>query len=391
MAEIVFVAAKRTPFGSFGGSFKDTNATDLAVHAAKAALEQSSVSPDEIDHVIFGNVIQTSSDAAYLARHVALRSGCPSTTPAVTTNRLCGSGFEAIAEGARRIRLEEAQVILAGGSENMTQAPFVLRNARFGYRLSHGELEDSLVAALFDSYAKVPMAITAENLAERYSISREESDLYALESQKRAARARDSGHFQKEISHVTLSSRGKETVVSSDEHIRPDVTAEGLKKLKPVFKKDGVVTAGNASGMVDGAVALVMTTRDVAKKRGWKVLGSFVDSFVIGCDPSIMGIGPVPAVQGILTRNKLSLKDISLFEINEAFAPQLLAVQKELGIPADRLNIDGGAIAIGHPLAASGARLVSHLLYRLQEKGAYGLASACIGGGQGMAVLVRRE
>jgi len=387
---LVIVAAKRTAFGTFGGSLKDLSATELAVEACKAALAQSGINPRDIDHVIFGNVIPSSPDAAYLARHVGLKAGVPLTTPAVTLNRLCGSGFEAIADGVRRIRLGEASVVLVGGTENMTQAPFTLRKARFGYRMGHGELEDTLVAGLFDTYANLPMALTAERLAEKYSLSREEVDGFALRSQKRAADAQATGHFSSEIAPIELKSRGSSTLFTQDEHIRPDSSLESLKKLKPVFKTDGVVTAGNASGICDGAAALVLTTAQKAKAKGWEVLATWVSSSVIGCEPKEMGMGPVEATRSLLKKVNLSESDIKLVEINEAFAAQVLAVQKELKFPEAKLNVDGGAIAIGHPLAASGARLAVHLIYSLKRNGGgFGLGTACIGGGQGMAVLLK--
>lgn len=387
---LVIVAAKRTAFGTFGGSLKDISATDLAVEACRAAFKQSGINPSEIDHVIFGNVIPSSSDAAYLARHVGLKVGVPLSTPALTLNRLCGSGFEAIADGVRRIRLGEASVVLVGGTENMTQAPFTLRKARFGYRMGHGDLEDTLIAGLFDTYANLPMALTAERLAEKYSLSREEVDRFALRSQTRAAEAQRSGHFSAEIAPLELKSRGAITQFSQDEHIRPESSLESLKKLKPVFKSDGVVTAGNASGICDGAAALILTTAKKAKAKGWEVLATWVSSSVTGCEPKEMGIGPVEATCSLLKKVGLSEKDISLIEINEAFAAQVLAVQKELKFPDSKLNLDGGAIAIGHPLAASGARLAVHLIYSLKRTGgAFGLGTACIGGGQGMAVLLK--
>lgn len=387
---IVFVGAKRTPFGAFGGTLKELSATDLAVHAAVAAMAAGRVDPSDVDHAIFGNVLQTSADAAYLARHAALRAGVPQGVPAVTVNRLCGSGFEAIADAANRLALGQAKCVLAGGAESMSQAPYVLRKARFGYRLSHGEMEDSLTSALTDSYAGMPMAMTAEGLAEDKGITRTECDAFAVESQKRAAAAAGSGRFKDELTTVTFSVRGKETSLDKDEHIRPDATIEGLAKLKPVFKKDGVVTAGNASGMVDGAAALIVTTRDRAKERGWQVLGELVDFSVVGCDPKRMGIGPVPAIKQILEANRLQLSDMRWIEINEAFAAQYLAVERELGNSREITNADGGATAIGHPLGATGARLVAHALYALrQQGGGWGVTSACIGGGQGMACLLK--
>lgn len=390
MHKVVFVGAKRTPFGSFGGSFKNLSATDLAVHASKAALAQSGVSAEQIEHVIFGNVIQSSADAAYLARHVGLKSGAPQNTPAVTVNRLCGSGFEAIVQGAHRLILEEARVVLAGGTENMSLCPYVVRQGRFGAKMGNVEFEDSLMSGLTDSYAKMPMAMTAEKLGEQKQISRAESDAFALMSQKRAAEAAEKGWLAQETVAVTLTERGKETVVSKDEHIRPQSTIEGLQKLKPVFKENGLVTAGNASGMVDGAAALVLTTQSAAAENRWAVMGELLGSAVVGCDPTIMGIGPVFAIQSLLKKLSLSLSQFNAIEINEAFSCQALAVAKELGLSPEQINENGGAIAIGHPLGASGARLVAHLLYRLKRRGGgLGLASACIGGGQGFAVAVK--
>ncbi len=385
---LVFIAAKRTPFGAFGGSFKNLTATDLAVKASEAAIAQAGIARDAIDQVVFGNVQQTSPDASYLARHVGLRSGLPQAVPAVTVNRLCGSGFEAIAQAARLITSGEATTVLCGGTESMSQAPFVLRQARFGYRANHGELEDSLMAGLFDTYAQLPMALTAEALAEKYHISRAEVDEFALRSQQTAAKA--AAHLAEEIVPVTLSERGKEKLVERDEHPRAETTPEALARLKPVFKKDGVVTAGNASGMVDGACSLLLTTRAHAEKTGAKILGELLGSYAVGCDPKIMGIGPVPACHGLLDRLQMKTSDFALYEINEAFAAQVLAVLRELGFDRERVNAEGGAISLGHPLAASGARLTTHLLYALRRRGGgMGLASACIGGGQGMAVAVR--
>lgn len=390
MAEtIVIVAAKRTPFGAFGGSLKGMTATDLAVEASKAALATGGIAPQSVDQVIFGNVTPSSADGSYLARHVGLRSGLPQQVPAVTVNRLCGSGFESLIQGARLIQMGEAKTVLVGGTESMSQAPYVLRGARFGYRLGNAELEDGLVSGLFDTIPQIPMAITAENLAVQYSITREMSDEFALRSQKLTAEAIASGVFKEELTPIVLKSKSGETLFEKDEHPRADSSIEGLRKLKAVFKKDGCVTAGNASGMVDGAAALIVTSEKTAKENGWPILGKLIASHVVGCDPSIMGIGPVPAVRGLLQRTGRELKDISLIEVNEAFACQTLAVEKELGIPREKLNTNGGAIAIGHPLGASGARITAHLLYALKRRGGgLGLGTACIGGGQGIAVLI---
>lgn len=388
--DIVFCAAKRTPFGAFGGSLKDRTATDLAVHAATAAFESAKISPAAIDHVLFGNVQQTAADASYLARHVGLRSSVPVATPAVTVNRLCGSGFESIIQGARLLRSGEATAVLAGGAESMSQAPYTLRGARFGVKFGNQEWEDTLMSGLYDPFPKLPMALTAENLAVQYGISRQQSDAFALRSQQNAARAQSENLFADEIAPLEIQKKGQTISLDRDEHPRPSTDLETLAKLKPVFKKDGVVTAGNASGMVDGAAAVILTTRENAKKHGWPILGEYLGSHTVGCDPAIMGIGPVAACRGLLEKTKTKQEDISLIEVNEAFAPQVLAVEHELGFGLDRLNVDGGAIAIGHPLGATGTRLTMHILYALKRRGGgLGIASACIGGGQGIAVLLR--
>jgi acetyl-CoA acyltransferase 2 len=387
--EIWFLSAKRTPFGTFGGSLKELSATDLAVESAKAALTQARVSPEDIQHVIYGNVIQTSADAIYLARHVGLRSGVPVPAPALGVNRLCGSGFQAFVTAAQILLNDEAEVVLAGGTESMSQAPHVIRGARWGLALGKGQLEDSLWSALTDSYTGDPMAITAENLAVQYRISQEEVDEYSVLSQKRFAAAQEGGRFREEIAPLELKSRKGTVHFERDEHNRPDTTIEGLKKLPKVFKKDGVVHAGAASGICDGAASAVMATRRWAEKRGLKPIGKLLNWGIAGCDPRIMGIGPAPAIRRLLERAEMKLEEADLYEVNEAFAPQYLAVEKELKLPREKTNVDGGAIAVGHPLGASGARITAHLLYELKRRGGrYGIGSACIGGGQGIAVLV---
>jgi len=388
--EIVFVAGRRTPFGTYGGTLKDLSATDLAVHAARAALSDSRLPPDAIEHVIVGNVLQTSADAIYLARHVGLRAGVPVATPALIVNRLCGSGFEAVVQGALQIGTGQADAALVGGTESMSQAPYVQRGARFGVPLGKTPvLEDSLWNALTDTQAKMPMAMTAEKLAEQYRITQDEVDEFAVLSQRRHAEAQAAGRFQDEIAPVEIETRKGKVRFDRDEHPRPETTVEGLRKLPKVFKKDGVIHAGAASGVADGAAMLVLTTREVADRRGLEPLARLVNWGVAGVDPTVMGIGPVPAFQNAMARAGATLSDFDLFEVNEAFAPQYLAVEKELGLPRDRTNVDGGAIAVGHPLAASGARLTLHLIRALrQRKGRYGMAGACIGGGQGIAVVV---
>jgi acetyl-CoA acyltransferase 2 len=387
--EIWFLSGKRTAFGTFGGALKDLTATDLALESAKAALTQAKVSPEDVQHVVYGNVIQTSADAIYLPRHVGLRAGVPVAVPALGVNRLCGSGFQAFVNAAELMLTGEVQVVLAGGTESMSQAPHIIRGARWGLPLGKAQLEDSLWSALTDSYTGDPMAITAENLAVQYKISQDAVDEYSVLSQKRFAAAQEGGRLAAEIVPVELRSKKGTVRFEKDEHNRPDTTLEALKKLPKVFKKDGVVHAGAASGICDGAASAVMATRSWAESKGLKPIGRLINWGVSGCDPRIMGIGPAPAMRRLFERAEISLKDADLIEVNEAFAPQYLAVEKELGLPRDRTNVDGGALAVGHPLGASGARITLHLLYELKRRGArYGIGSACIGGGQGIALLV---
>ncbi|HVI75579.1 MAG TPA: acetyl-CoA C-acyltransferase [Anaeromyxobacteraceae bacterium] len=388
--DVVFLAARRTPFGTYGGTLKDLSATDLGVHAAQAALAQAAVPAERVEHVVFGNVAQTSSDAIYLARHVGLRAGAPVSTPALTVNRLCGSGFEAVVQGARLLAGGEAELVLVGGTESMSQAPLVLRGTRWGFPLGKPPpLEDLLWSALTDSYAGMPMALTAEKLAEQYRIGQDEVDEYSVLSQRRFAAAQEAGRLAAEVAPIEIPTRRGAVKFARDEHPRPDTTVETLRKLPKVFKKDGVIHAGAASGVSDGAGALLMSTRAFAEARGIRPLGRLLNWGFAGVDPTIMGIGPVAAFRNALERAQAKLSDFDLFEVNEAFAPQYLAVEKELGLPRDATNVDGGAIAVGHPLAASGARITMHLLYELRRRGVrYGLGGACIGGGQGIAVVL---
>ena len=388
--EIVFVAGRRTPFGTFGGTLKDMGATDLAVHAGSAALRDVGLPASAIGHVVVGNVLQTSADAIYLARHVGLRVGVPVETPALIVNRLCGSGFEAVVQGALQIATGQAQAVLVGGTESMSQAPYVLRGGRFGVPLGKTPaIEDSLWTALTDTRAKMPMALTAEKLAERYRITQDEVDEFSVLSQRRTAEAQAAGRFRDEIAPVEIETRKGKVTFERDEHPRPETTVEGLRRLPKVFKKDGVIHAGAASGVADGAAMLVLASREEADRRGLKPLARLVNWGVAGVDPSVMGIGPVPAFRNAMARAEAKLADFDLFEVNEAFAPQYLAVEKELGLPRDRTNVDGGAIAVGHPLAASGARLTLHTILALRQRGGrFGMAGACIGGGQGIAVVV---
>jgi acetyl-CoA acetyltransferase family protein len=387
---IVFLSAARTAMGTFGGSLKDTSAIDLGVVASEAAVERSGVAPEDFGHVVFGNVMQTSADAIYLARHIGLRAGLPIETPALTVNRLCGSGFQAVIDGSQEIQLGNADVCLVGGAESMSQAPHVVRGARWGLRLGPAsQLEDSLWEALTDPYCDFSMAQTAENLAEEYGINRSEADEVAVRSQKLAQAAWDEGRFAEEVVPVMVGRKGREKAFDRDEHLRPDTTMEGLGGLRPYFKKDGLVTAGNASGIGDGAAALVVAGSEYAAAQGLEPIGRLVSSAVAGVPPRIMGIGPAPASRLALERAGLTLDDVDLIEVNEAFAPQYVAVERELELDRDRVNVDGGAIALTHPLAMTGARITCHLLHELKRRGGgIGLGTACIGGGQGAAVIV---
>ena len=389
--DVLFLSAKRTAFGAFGGALKDLRATDLGTIAAQAALAQADVRADEIDEVIFGNVLQTTPEDVYCARHIGLRAGLPVETPALTVNRLCGSGFQAIVTAAQEIRTGDAEMALVGGTESMSQAPHAIRGARWGYAFGKAPpVEDLLWTALIDTYANCAMGVTAETVAERHGIDRDACDAYALQSQKRWAAADEAGRFREEIAPVEL--RGRKGVMQTfarDEHPRPQTTLEGLAKLAPVFKTDGTVTAGNASGIADGAAAMVVASRATVERTQRKPLGRLVAWAYVGVDPKVMGIGPVPAIGKVLSRAHMRLDQMDLIEVNEAFAPQYLAVEKEAALPREKTNVDGGAIALGHPLGASGARIVTHLLYELRRRKArYGLGAACIGGGQGIAVIV---
>jgi len=389
--EVFILGGKRTPKDEYVGALKDISAIDLGVIASRGALESTGVSAEEVDHTVFGNALQTSGDAIYGARHVALKAGVPFQRPALTVNRLCGSGIQAIVSGAQMIQLGEAKTCLVGGMESMSQAPHVIRGARSGFALGQGSLEDSLMVALLDTYCNTPMAGTAENLARKFEISREEQDQYALRSQQEAKRAIDEGYFAEEIVPVELKTRKGVTLFEHDDHPRPETTLEGLAKLRPAFAKDGFVTAGNASGIVDGAAALVIADEEFVKSRDLTPMGRIVSWAYAGVEPEIMGIGPVPSTRAALEKANLSLDQMDLVEVNEAFAGQYLAVEKELGLDRSRTNVNGGAIALGHPLAATGTRLVLTVLHELHRRGGkFGLATACIGGGQGIAMIVER-
>ena len=390
--EVVILGGARTPMAEYVGAFKDVSALELGAHAARAAMERARIQPGWVDHVVMGNALQTSGDAIYGARHVSLKAGVPVETPALTVNRLCGSGIQSVVSAAQMIRLGESKVAVAGGMENMTQAPHVVRGARGGLRLGEGKLEDALMVALLDTHCGLYMAQTSDNLARRHQIGRDEMDAYALRSQQRAAAARDRGAHAEEMVAVEVKERGRTVRVEQDDHLRPDTTLAGLAALKPAFGKDGFVTAGNASGIVDGAAALVVASREEAGRRGVEPIASVVSWGVAGVPPEIMGIGPVPASRRALEAAGLSLRDMDLVEVNEAFAGQYLAVEKELGLDPERTNVNGGAIALGHPLGATGTRLLLTLALELRRRhGRYGLATACIGGGQGIAMVIRNE
>jgi acetyl-CoA acyltransferase 2 len=387
-AERVFlVHGKRTPFGKFGGSLKDITPVDLAVHASKALISEINLDPSKIDQVLLGNVVPSSTDTMYGGRHLALKLGCRQETPGIVLNRLCGSGIEAILTAARLIKLGEAQCVLAAGTENMSMVPHLTYGSRFGTKYGSLKSVDMLLDALTDQYAQVPMGITAENLSEKFEVSRGQCDEFSFNSHLRASKAYKEGLLQGEIAPVAL----RKGSCDRDEHMREDVSMEEMKSLKPTFKPDGVVTAASASGIVDGAAAVIVASESFVKKENLKPIAEIIDGYVIGVDPKIMGIGPSPAIKALLAKNNLKMEQIDLFEINEAFAGQTLSCMKDTGIPHDKINIWGGAVALGHPLGASGVRIANTLARQLKHLNKdYGVASACIGGGQGIAVLLKR-
>ena len=387
MEEVVIIDGTRTAFGSFGGSLKDKTATELGTFVSTSVFQKTGIDPKNIDECIFGNVIQSSKDAIYLARHIALRSGVSISAPALTVNRLCGSGLESVIQGFYKIALGDANCILAGGTESMSQAPHVLRGFRWGMKYGHSELEDTLSQGLLDTYANLPMGFTAENLASEYNISREEQDDWAAFSQERAETATQYGILKQEITPLPLSK--KELIFEKDEFIRGNSIREKLPYLSPAFKEKGSVTAGNSSGINDGASAVLVASKAFAQKIGKAPLAIIKGYGHSGCNPASMGIGPVFAIPKALKMAGLSLSDIGLVEVNEAFAAQFLAVQKKLGLDKSITNVNGGAIAIGHPLGASGNRVVLTLAYEMKRKKVkYGVASLCIGGGQGIAIVI---
>lgn len=392
MEKIVFISGKRTAFGAFGGSLKDISATELTVAAGKGTLEAAGVKPEDVEQVIIGNVVQSGSDAAYLARHTGLKLGIPVNVGAYIVNRLCGSGFQSWINAAESIMTGDMNCVLAGGVEQMSQIPYVNRKVRFeGLRMGNFEFEDAMTAALTDAYAGMPMAITAENLGEQYGITRQACDEYSIQTQQRYKVALDKKYFTEEISAVKVMSKKGDVIIDKDEHPKPDATFEKISGLKSLFKKDGLVTAATASGIVDGAACSLLASESFAKARGLKPLARIVSWAYVGCDPKIMGIGPVSAARKALDKAGLKLEQMDLVEVNEAFAAQFLSVAKELKLDMARTNVNGGAIAVGHPLGASGTRIMNHLVYELHRRGGkYALGSACIGGGQGIAIIIEK-
>ncbi|MBI2712226.1 MAG: acetyl-CoA C-acyltransferase [Bdellovibrio sp.] len=387
---LVILGGKRTPFGANGGVFKDVSPTELCTVAAKAALEQSGIDGEQIDHVIVGNVLHSAPESIYIPRHVGLKVGIPEHVPSLGINRLCGSGFQVIVEAYQQMTAGDSKIALVGGVENMSMSPYLMRSVRWGNKMGNLPLTDMMMEVFFDAYAQLPMGLTAERLGDQYKITREQADRFALRSQNQFEAAASQGKFQKEIAAFkSVDKKGNAVLIDQDEHPKFGTTYEKLAKLKSVFKPDGLVTAGTASGIVDGAAMMVVSTEAEAKSRKLRPLARMVSYGIAGCDPKIMGIGPVPAIQQALKKAKMKLDQMDLIEVNEAFAAQTLAVSRELSFPEEKLNINGGAIAVGHPLAASGTRIIQTLIYELErQKKRYGIGAACIGGGQGIAIII---
>jgi acetyl-CoA C-acetyltransferase len=392
LQEVVITSAARTAVGRYGGALKDQPTTDLGALAVREALGRSKIEPDKVDQVVFGNVIHSAPEDMYMARVVGMKAGIPKEVPAFTVNRLCGTGVQAIVSGAQTIATGDADVVVAGGAESMSRGPYWMPNARWGARMGPTEMVDPVVGGLTDPFDRIHMGVTAENLAESHDISREEQDEFSVESHKRAARAQDEGLFDDEIVPVEIKSKKGTDEFERDEHVRPDASIEGMAKLKPVFKPDGTVTAGNASGMNDAAAAVVLMSAERAEELGAPVQGRILSYSYCGVDPKVMGIGPVPAVRKALERAGKSLDDVDVIELNEAFAAQSLAVIKDLALDREKVNPNGGAIALGHPIAATGAVITTKILSEMGRKGHdLGLVTLCIGGGQGIAMLISRD
>ena len=392
MKEIVIASGVRTPVGTFGGAFKDVSAVELGKIVVEEAIKRANIKPDMIDEVIFGNVLQAGL-GQNVARQVAIHAGIPVEVPSYTVNKVCGSGLKTVALAAQAILAGDADIIVAGGTENMSQAPYLLKKARWGMRMGNGVIEDYMIHdGLWDIFGDTHMGITAENVAEKWGITREEQDQFSLRSQQRSEAAIKSGRFKDEIIPVSVPQRkGDPKIVDTDEHPRFGSTIEGMRKLKPAFKKDGTVTAGNASGINDGAAALVIMSKEKADELGIKPIATILSYASAGVEPSIMGTGPIPATRKALKKINMKVEDMDLVEANEAFAAQSLAVVKELGLDPAKTNVNGGAIALGHPIGASGARILVTLLYEMMKSDSkLGLATLCIGGGQGIAMVVKR-
>ena len=385
--KVFIVQGKRTPFGKFGGSLGAITPVELAVIATKALLDELKVSPESLDQVIFANVLPSTPDTLYAGRHLGLKTGMKVESPGIVVNRLCGSGIQAVIDAARLIRTNEAKAVLVAGAENMSMAPHLTYGARFGTKYGGLGSKDLLLDTLYDKHAGMPMGQTAENLAHEFTVTKEESDTYAFESHQKANKAYAAGLIQPEIAPIKFD----RIDCSKDEHLREDISLAEMQKLKPTFKKDGTVTAGSASGIVDGACALIIANEEYCQKHNLKPIAEIIAGEVVGVDPTKMGIGPVPAIQNLLKKQNLKISDIDLFEINEAFAPQVIACRKALDISPDKLNIWGGAVALGHPLGATGLKITLTLARQLQHlQKNYGISSACIGGGQGIALLIKK-
>ncbi|MEL0587383.1 MAG: acetyl-CoA C-acyltransferase family protein [Candidatus Thiodiazotropha sp. (ex. Lucinoma kazani)] len=389
--EVVFLSGVRTAIGTYGGSLKDQPPGDLAANCIKEALSRAEVGPEGVGHCVMGTVVPNGAHEFYLSRYAAVTAGIPPETPAMNVNRLCGSGLQAIVSAAQSILLGDTKCAVAGGAENMSRVPYILPAARWGQRMGDGQMVDLMVGALNDPFGNGHMGCTAENLAERHGISREEQDALAVEGHKRAANAIEEGRFKSQIVPVELKSRKGVKLFDTDEHVRMDIEAEDMAKMRPVFQKDGTVTAANASGINDAAAALVLMERGEAERRGIMPMARLVGYTQVGVDPKYMGIGPVPAIRQLLEKTGLSIADMDTIEINEAFAAQALAVARELDLPEDKLNPNGSGIALGHPIGATGAVITVKALHELERiDGHFGLVSLCIGGGQGIAALIER-
>jgi acetyl-CoA C-acetyltransferase len=390
--EVVITSAARTAVGSYGKSLKDIPTTELGATATEAAMDRAGIEPEQVEQVVFGNVIHCAPEDMYMARVVGIKAGIPKETPAFTVNRLCGTGVQAIVSAAQTIQTGEAHVVVAGGAESMSRGPYWMPNARWGARMGETKMVDPVVGGLTDPFQSVHMGITAENLAESHDISREAQDEFALESHRRAHAAQEAGRFDDEVVPVEVKVKKDKVPFAKDEHIRPEASMESMAKLKPVFKPDGTVTAGNASGMNDAGAAVVLMSAEKAEELGAPVRGRILSYAYCGVDPATMGIGPVPATRKALDKAGLSLDDVDVIELNEAFAAQALAVMKDLELDPAKVNPNGGAIALGHPVAATGSVITAKILSEMEREGHdVGLVTLCIGGGQGIAMLIGRE